>query len=124
MARFAFSFQPAYRPLAVAFGMGPARSWIDVGDDEVQVVMGWGFRAEVRRASIASIGRPAGRPVSRGAHGWAGRWLVNGSADGLVSLTIEPAGRGLVMGVPVRLRELTVSVEDPDGFVAALGPSA
>jgi hypothetical protein len=53
-------------------------------------------------------------------HGFAGRWLVNGSGDGIVSLELRPAQRAWVMGFPVRLRTLLVSVQDPAGLVAAL----
>ncbi len=58
--------------------------------------------------------------ASRGAHGWRGRWLVNGAGDGLVVIDISPPARARVTGVPVRLRELTVSVEDPDALAAEL----
>ena len=74
-----------------------------------------------------SSGRPAvtlrasGRIArSRGVHGWAGRWLVNGSGKGLVSLELKPEQRARVLGVPVRLRELIVSVEDPAALIRSL----
>jgi hypothetical protein len=56
-----------------------------------------------------------------GVHGWRGAWLVNGAASGLVSITVDPPVRAWAVGVPVRLRQLTVSLEDPDAFRAALG---
>lgn len=60
------------------------------------------------------------KPISRGVHGWAGRWLVTGSGDGIVNIILEPTQRAYVMGFPVRLRNLLISVEDPIGVTAAL----
>jgi hypothetical protein len=59
--------------------------------------------------------------LTRGVHGLAGRWLVNGSSRGLVAVTIEPPARAFVVGFPVRLRVVTVSVEDPEGLIAYCG---
>jgi hypothetical protein len=53
-------------------------------------------------------------------HGWAGRYLVNGSGRNLVSIGLDPPQRARVIGFPVRVRELTVSVDDPAGLVEAL----
>jgi hypothetical protein len=61
------------------------------------------------------------RVYTRGVHGWRGRWLVNGSAKGMVELTIDPPVRAYVAGVPITLRTLWVSVTDP--LIAAVGPS-
>jgi hypothetical protein len=59
-------------------------------------------------------------PLTRGVHGWAGRWLVNGSGDGILSIDLEPRQRAYVMAVPVSLRQLQVSVDDPPALAAAL----
>jgi hypothetical protein len=53
-------------------------------------------------------------------HGFRGRWLVNGSGRGILSIQLTPAQRAYVMGVPIRLRELLVSVTDLPGVDAAL----
>jgi hypothetical protein len=83
--------------------------------------MGWGFRATFDRARVSGAS-PLGKrvPLTRGVHGWAGRWLVNGAGDGILVVALEPAQRAYVMGFPVRLRELRVSVEDPSALAAAL----
>ncbi len=60
------------------------------------------------------------RPLSRGVHGFAGRWLVNGSGRGILTIDLEPVQRGYVMGFPVRIRQLMVSVQDPSKLAAAL----
>lgn len=121
--RFRFSFDPPSRGLMTPLGMGSAPSWIDVSGDVVTVRMGWGFRSVVPRSAITSVQRRDGSVLSRGVHGWRGRWLVNGSARGLVTIVIDPPVRGWVIGCPVRLRELTVSAEEPAALVDALASS-
>lgn len=58
--------------------------------------------------------------MSRGVHGAAGRWLVNGSGEGILAIDFEPVQRAYVLGIPVRLRQLLVSVEEPDGLKRCL----
>ena len=59
-------------------------------------------------------------------HGNRGRWLVNGSADGLVEITIEPPCHpapsiDTLFGLGrSRVDSLVVSLDDPDGFVAVI----
>ncbi len=45
---------------------------------------------------------------------------MNGSGQGIVSINLAARQRGYVLGFPVRLRNLLVSVEDPAGLVTAL----
>nr|MDQ3826968.1 hypothetical protein [Actinomycetota bacterium] len=99
-------------------GMGPAQSGIEVTFEELRVQMGWAFRANI---SIRAV-RHAEQSVPPlilgwGVHGWAGRWLVNGSRKGVVRIEIDPVARGRVMGIPVRLARLLVSVAQPEKFV-------
>ncbi len=56
-----------------------------------------------------------------GAHGWRGRWLVNGSSSGIVVLDIEPPAAARVLGFPVAVRELALSLETPEACCSALG---
>ena len=96
------------------FGTGRRFSSITMHEDVIDVKMGWAFRAAIPRANIVSATPHHGRVFGWGVHGWRGRWLVNGSSNGLVRLEIEPAVRSRVCGVPVRLRELTISLVDPE----------
>jgi hypothetical protein len=109
------------KPLFTLLGLMSGASYLDIGPDRVRVRMGWAFAADVPRSSIQSV-RRVRNAISIGVHGWRGRWLVNGAAGPLVALAIEPAARARALGYPVRLRELTVSVDDPDALVAELGP--
>ena len=101
----------------------PSGSYAELGDDTIQVRLGWAFSARIPRPLVARAG-PGRRPripLTAGAHGWAGRWLVNGAPDGIVAIELTEPVRAFVAGFPIRLRHLAVSLEDPDGFLAALG---
>jgi hypothetical protein len=120
---FSLSFCRPMRVLMVPLLAGPRRSTVLVGPDLVWVSMGvggWAFAGSVRRSSIVDATRIDGPVWGWGAHGWRGRWLVNGSSRGLVRLTIVPAGRARCLAFPIRLRQLTLSLDDPAGFVAAV----
>jgi hypothetical protein len=117
--RFAIRYG-SLRALLSLMGLGPGVSGLDLDGDQLRVRMGWGFRATLSRASIRSAERTERIVWGIGVHGWRASWLVNGAVSGLVTLRIEPVQRAWVLGVPVRLRVLTVSVEDPDAVVRAL----
>ena len=119
-ARFSIRFDAGYRVLSSALFLAPSQSFVETEGDEVRVRMGWAFRARFLRSEVASASDSRTRPLSRGVHGFAGRWLVNGSGQGIVSIDLEPRQRGYVMGFPVRLRQLPVSVDSPAGLMRAL----
>src|SRR5207248_1812540 len=108
-------FDRWYALLSSALFIPPSKSYVEVGADEVVVRMAWAFSATFPRSAVTSTEALDTSPMSRGVHGFAGRWLVNGSGDGIVVIHLEAAPRARVMGVPVRLRELMVSVDDPEG---------
>ena len=118
--RFPIRFDPGYRLLSSALLLSPSDSFVAIEGSTVRVRMAWGFRARFPRSAVTSAVPWPERPVSRGVHGFAGRWLVNGSGDGLLAIELSPPQRGFVMGFPVRLRTLRVSVEDPVALAAAL----
>ncbi len=74
--------------------------------------------------TIAQTGKSPKRPLSRGVHGFAGRWLVNGSGQCILVIDLAPGQRGYVMGFPVRLRQLMISVWEPAAFTAMLENAA
>ncbi len=119
-ARFPIRFDAGYETLSTVLFLMPSSSFVEVEGDEVRVRMGWGFRTRFPRSAVVSVTAYTGKPISRGVHGWAGRWLVNGSGRGIVNIALAPTQRGYVMGFPVRLKTLLVSVEDPAGMMAAL----
>jgi hypothetical protein len=83
--------------------------------------MGWAFRATFERSCVSGTSRFDRRVrLTRGVHGWAGRWLVNGAGDDILVVHLEPRQRAYVMGFPVKLEQLLVSVDDPQALAAAL----
>lgn len=110
-----------FAPLLIAVGLLRRSSFVDVDSSEVRFRMSWGFRADVPVTSIRAVTLIGDRKFgSIGVHGWRGHWLVNGSLRGLVTIDIDPSDRFRIMGLPLRLDQVTVSVEDPEGFIAAL----
>ena len=117
---FPISFDAWYRGLSTALLLSPSSSYVEVEGEEVRVQMGWAFRARFPRSAVVSTETITARPLSRGVHGFAGRWLVNGSGRGILAISLAPTQRGYVMGFPVRLKQLMVSVEEPEALAAAL----
>jgi hypothetical protein len=118
--RFNFSYG-ALRLLLTLLGLGPGLSRIEVRPAEVVVRMGWGFRTTIPRGSITRAYDDQAMGLGIGVHGWRGRYLVNGSMSGIVTIEVQPACRASLMGLPVRLTKLQVSAEDPSGLVASIG---
>ncbi|MGK4584520.1 hypothetical protein [Kitasatospora sp. HPMI-4] len=105
---------------ATVLGLGRRWAGVRVGDGMVTVRMGWAFRARIPLKAIRSAGPDSGGVTGWGVHGFAGHWLVNGSSKGLVRLELDPAVRAYAVQFPVRLRELRLSLEKPDAFLAVL----
>ncbi len=113
-----------WKPLLVILGMGPSRSRVEIDRTTVRVRMGWAFRARIDRASIVRAFADSNKYGGIGVHGWRGSWLVNGSVSGIVTIEFDPPAPARVMGYPIRLRTLYVSLENPEGFLAQLAGSA
>ena len=117
--RFPIRFTGLSRAM-IALGLSPSRSWVEVGDDLLRVRMSWAFSLDAPLVNIRDARPDTGRVGGWGVHGWRGRWLVNGSSSGLVRIDLSPPVRGRMGPLPIGIRQLRVSVEDPDGLVAAL----
>ena len=83
------------------------------------------FHLDIPRSSVRSAIRSTRQTRGTiGVHGGRGRWLVNGSHNGLVELTIEPpyytARQPSTIFLKMKVSSLTVSLVDPDGFIAAV----
>lgn len=112
-----------FRPLLWILGAGPRVSVVAISEDRLRAQMGWMFRADVPLASVTGVKAHQGMVGGIGVHGWRGLWLVNGGMKGVVDVTINPPAKARVLGVPVKLRELQVSLESPEEFLAALSGS-
>ena len=123
---FQLSFNPFIRVLMTPLLAGPPRCRVVLTPKRLKVKMGlggWAYSASVPRASLTGATPASGPVLGWGAHGWRGRWLINGSSRGLVRITIDPPSRGRCLMVPVKLRELTLSLEQPEAFIAAVTSS-
>ncbi|PJE03103.1 MAG: hypothetical protein CK429_33570 [Mycobacterium sp.] len=109
-----------FLPLSVPLGLGPKHSVVRVQDGTLSVKFGWGFDAAIPVSSITDAKPSSERVLSWGAHGFRGRWLVNGSSKGIVEMTINPPARARVMSMPTKLKQLYVSVTDPDALIKAV----
>ncbi|HEY3238101.1 MAG TPA: hypothetical protein VGL92_00960 [Acidimicrobiia bacterium] len=124
--RFPIRYSGLNATLFPVLGLPRSGSYLELDDDSVRVRLGWGFSARIPRRTITGASRaPDINGITAGAHGWRGRWLVNGSRQGIIRLEVDPPTRAWTLGIPIRLRQLAVSLEDPEGFLAALaGPRA
>ena len=96
------------------------RPRVEVSRSALLISLGWSFRVAVPRGAITAVDSVPWRRHSIGAHGWRGRWLVNTTPGPLVRVTIDPVAHGRVLGVPIQVRELTVSIADVDAFLTDL----
>ena len=105
-------------------GGGPGRGRVEVDSAVLRVRMA-DFHLDIPRGSVRSAARSEHQTRGTiGVHGRRGRWLVNGSHDGLVELVIDPPcylPRQLsTVFRRVEVSSLIISLVDPDGFIAAV----
>jgi hypothetical protein len=119
--RIPIRFEGWYAVMSSVLGLPPSGAYVDVEDGSVEARMGWAFSARFPLEAVTGASASDMRTFSRGVHGFAGRWLVNGAGRPIVSIRIDPPQPGRVMGFPIRLRELFVSVDEPAALIRALG---
>ena len=119
---FRMAYWPVLLPLMIVAGAGPSTARVEIENDVLQVRMGWfWFRATVPLRSIVHARPSANSWFSVGVHtDLMGGWIVNGSPLGMVHLTIEPPAPGRFAGLPIRVSNLWLSLDDRDAFIAAL----
>ncbi|MFI5047336.1 MAG: hypothetical protein ACHQIG_09760 [Acidimicrobiia bacterium] len=121
--RFPIRFNRVNQAMAL-LGIVPSRCRVDLDEAQLHVHLGWAFRLHAPLADVRAVAPDHGPVWGWGAHGWRGTWLVNGSSSGLVRIELDPPGHGHTMGIPVLVRVLRVSVDDPDGLIGELGVPA
>jgi hypothetical protein len=118
--RFAIRYGIEWIVPSLIIGPGPGRSWVEVDDKEIRLHMGLALQAAIPRRSISGtaraqdVRRPSGMQMRA-----TGRWILN-TAGRLVMLEIDPPARIRAFGITRLLRQLGVSLRDPDGFLEAL----
>ena len=116
-SRFPIRFTGANRYMAL-LGIRPASSSVVVDDDGRARAPGLGLLASLPSRSVRHVAEDHNRVMGWGAHGWRGRWLVNGSSSGSCASGSTPA-RGPCPRHPDQGPVVRVSVEDPAALVAA-----
>ena len=119
MIRIPIRYGRGWRWLFTILAIPRGLAYIHVTGDDVKVRLGWAFRADFSRLDVIEVvdHRPV---VSVGAHGWQGRWLVNGANSPIATIRLSRPTQGRVVGFAVTVRELLVSVDDRDALRQAL----
>jgi hypothetical protein len=123
--RFEFRFDPAYRRAARPFGITPGRAWVQVDDEQLAANYGpWRLRTPLSNITGVAITGPyrfyrTAGPARLGVSDIGLTFASNGERGVLISFrtrvpAIDPLG-------VLRHPELTVTVADVPGLVAALG---
>ena len=121
MHRFPIKRSPWWRFLLGLFGVTTARAYLQLDGERLVVRFGW-YRLELPRAQIAAV--EEGRWPWWGGIGWrisAGRLGLIGATAPVVYIRLARPHRTRLLGIPLQLRELWVSVDDPAAVRAALG---
>lgn len=121
--KFPIRFDRWYGILSSALFIAPSNCYLEIDYEQVYVQMGWAFHCRFPRSAVSAVVQIDKKPLSRGVHGLAGRWLVNGSGHGIIAIDLSPRQRGYVLGFPVRLRQLLLSVWDPAALLSMLSYS-
>lgn len=125
--RFAISYDgmsPISTWADTLLGGGPDGGRIEVDRGELRLRMA-DFKVDVPRTSVRRAIRSSRQTRGTiGVHSKGSSWLANGSADGLVEITIDPPCRTerclSTLFRRAKVSELIVSLVDPDGFIAAV----
>jgi hypothetical protein len=122
--RFPFRFDPTYRRLARLFGVTPDRAWVDLDDDGLEARYGpWRVRTPVSNIADVEVTGPYAFLKTAGPARLAvtDRGLTFASnGDRGVCLSFRSPVSGIERSGRIRHPELTVTVLDVDGLVAAL----
>ena len=126
--RFAISYQdmgPLSRWGDTLMGGGPEGGRVEIDANEIRLRMA-DFKVDVPRSRVRGVTRSSFQTKGTiGVHSKGGRWLANGSADGLVEITIDPPVHTprspSSLFLRMKVSALIVSLVDPDGFIAAAG---
>jgi hypothetical protein len=119
LTRIPIRYGSGWRWLLTILFLPRGLAYIHVTGDDVKVRLGWAFRVGFSRLDVIEVVDHRA-VVSIGAHGWQGRWLVNGANSPIATIRLSRPAPGRVVGFPVTVRELLVSVDDRDALRQAL----
>lgn len=124
MTRFAFRFDPRYQRAARPFGITPERAWVDVDEGRLDAHFGpWRLITPIDNVDSVEITGPyrfvkTAGPARLGVTDRGLTFATNGDCGVLV--TFAEKVRGIEPFGVLRHPELTVTVEDVEGFAALL----
>ncbi|MEB3310526.1 MAG: hypothetical protein VKJ02_09850 [Snowella sp.] len=118
--RFSIHFGFLYGLLSSIVLLPPHNCYVEVDRQWIRVQMGWAFRTQFPQSAIRGVRLTNYAPWSRGVHGWGNRWLVNGSGQNIVCVELQTPQRAYVIGFPIRLETLLISVTEPRNFIALI----
>lgn len=120
--RFPLKLGTVWRPVLIFYGATRANSYVDVSQATLLARLGWN-KIEIPRENIEWAHRDEW-PWWRGV-GWhltsGGGLGVVGAHAPIVRIHLRRPQRTLLSILPARVRDLYVSVEDPEALIAALG---
>lgn len=128
MASFPFLFAERYRRPARVFGVTPERTWVEVSTDQLAVRFGpWRVRTPLTNVARAEATGPyafwkTAGPARLGVTDRSLTFATNG--DRGVCLTFREPVQGIEPFGLIRHPNLTLTVLDIDGLVAALASGA
>jgi len=111
MTRIPIKYAGPYTTILTVTGAPPSSAYLEIDTTYMHVRMGRAFRAEIPRRAVKAV-ETFRSVVSVGVHGWRGRWIVNGAHGPIARIVLDTPVHARVLGVPVRLREVLVSVDD------------
>ena len=122
--RFRIRVDPWWWPLFLISGITPrSPRYVELGERFVRIRLGW-LHTEIPRARVVAARRIEGD--FRWSIGWhlvfvgTHALIVNGSWSNMVELRLEPGQVSRALLVPIRYVCVRLSLDDPDGFLAAL----
>jgi hypothetical protein len=123
--RFHFAFEPFMLPFAIPFGVTPMTAWVEVDGRELRVRFGpWSARTSRDNITGAAVTGPYSFPKVAGpAHlsfADGGATFATTTKRGVCLEFREPIPALVPLGL-LRHSGLTVTVDDPEGLVTALG---
>lgn len=123
---FPIRYSKASRWLMAPLLLGARHARVELSEYELQVRMGWAFRARIPRRSIrrAAIHREVVWAVGVHSDLRFKSWLVNGAMKGVVFLDLLPPAKGRFAVFPITIERLGLGLEDPDAFLRSLGAGA
>ena len=106
----------------------PEDCYVDLGAAEAEIRLGWMFTGRFPATAIVSAEHFTGKVrATKGARVQrlrGGRLTVMTMPAPLVSLRLDPPQQIGVMGIPGDVREMIVSVADPDALIADVSGAA